>query len=170
MTATSTGSKTLGPGDETPWGPAQDVQRLAPGISLLSTHRHGGLHLSIDRRADLPKKLRLFLGENAEWWEEDCEIDFALWYFYDALELSAITARVPPRAVLFERCCQVVDAFPEYAELWRRLQEADRALRDMEEGGRADAAGLSAPAALGGRHAQRQRAVRAGRVPARYPR
>jgi len=58
----------------TPWGPAQQSERIAPGIVSYSTAGHGGIHLSELRQAEL---LRQLPGVNTwaggPWYEEDCD-------------------------------------------------------------------------------------------------
>ncbi len=59
---------------ETPWGPAQTSEELAPGIVRHDTASHGGFYLSPSRVAEMPKPLRdfkPFAGPN--WYEEDCD-------------------------------------------------------------------------------------------------
>lgn len=59
----------------TPWGAAQHVQPLAEGIAFVSTPRHGGVHLSPERKEQMPADLR------RTWFEEDCEAALPLWWF-----------------------------------------------------------------------------------------
>ena len=59
---------------ETPWGPAQTSEEIAPGIVRHDTASHGGFYLSPERVAEIPKPLRdftPFAGSN--WYEEDCD-------------------------------------------------------------------------------------------------
>ncbi len=70
---------------QTPWGTAQNIIELAPGIISYSTASHGGIWLSIERRAKLPP-VKNFLGGD-EWWEEDC--DWAVPYFFFAEDIKA---------------------------------------------------------------------------------
>jgi len=58
----------------TPWGFADDVTQIAPGITCYNTPSHGGYLLSAERRAEMPEALRkipTFAGGN--WYEEDCD-------------------------------------------------------------------------------------------------
>lgn len=61
---------------QTPWGPAQTADEIAPGIIFYSTASHGGYHLSLWRNADVPlavrKKTFCKLGMKG-WYEEDCD-------------------------------------------------------------------------------------------------
>ncbi|WP_315768482.1 MULTISPECIES: DUF7007 domain-containing protein [unclassified Bradyrhizobium] len=52
-----------------PWGAIQDKKELAPGIWQISTAGHGGIKLSRERNAAVPKYMRREGG----WYEEDCE-------------------------------------------------------------------------------------------------
>jgi hypothetical protein len=56
-------------GSRTPWGQAQHVERLAPGIAVVDTAGHGGVKLSAQRNKRVPAPLRNSSG----WYEEDCE-------------------------------------------------------------------------------------------------
>lgn len=64
---------------ETPWGPAQHIREIAPGIVSYSTASHGGIHLSPERIAEMPKPLQKFVPFGGEqrgpgrWFEEDCD-------------------------------------------------------------------------------------------------
>ena len=59
-------------GSGTPWGPARTVGEIAPGIHVVSTARHGGIHLDPEHAKQIPDDVRLasFL-KNATWFEED---------------------------------------------------------------------------------------------------
>lgn len=64
---------------ETPWGTAQHVTEIAPGIVSYSTASHGGIHLSDERIADMPAALQEFVPFGGpqpgpgRWFEEDCD-------------------------------------------------------------------------------------------------
>jgi len=75
----------------TPWGIADSVTEVAPGITFYSTPSHGGYHLSPERRAAMPPAIRdkeTFARGN--WYEEDCD-----W----ALVALAFPAYFPPEAI-----------------------------------------------------------------------
>jgi len=58
----------------TPWGKAQQVQKIADGIVRYDTASHGGYKISECRRAMMPepyKSQETFTGGN--WYEEDCD-------------------------------------------------------------------------------------------------
>ena len=59
-------------GQATPWGAAQTVDAIAPGILHITTASHGGIWLAPEQfdkmPADYPKT---FAG--APWYEEDCD-------------------------------------------------------------------------------------------------
>lgn len=62
----------LKPGHVTPWGPAQTVETIGPGIAFVTTASHGGIYLSPERFAAMPEKYRkTFAG--GPWYEEDCD-------------------------------------------------------------------------------------------------
>ncbi|WP_439357892.1 DUF7007 domain-containing protein [Bradyrhizobium sp. DASA03007] len=52
-----------------PWGAIQDKRELAPGIWQVSTAGHGGIKLSRERNAAVPKYMR----NEGGWYEEDCD-------------------------------------------------------------------------------------------------
>lgn len=59
---------------ETPWGLADHVREIAPGIVRYDTPSHGGYYVSPERVLTMPKPLREFepwAGPN--WYEEDCD-------------------------------------------------------------------------------------------------
>lgn len=53
----------------TPWGAAQTVDTLGPGVRQVTTAGHGGIHLGADRNALVHAAWRDAKG----WYEEDCE-------------------------------------------------------------------------------------------------
>ncbi|HYH64393.1 MAG TPA: hypothetical protein VD866_06815 [Urbifossiella sp.] len=63
----------------TPWGVAQHVTEIAPGIVSYSTASHGGIHLSDERVAEMPAALQDFVPFGGpqpgpgRWYEEDCD-------------------------------------------------------------------------------------------------
>lgn len=58
------------PGDPTPWGDAQHVDRYPhEGVYFVSTAGHGGFWLDAGALAELPESARSADG----WYEEDCE-------------------------------------------------------------------------------------------------
>ena len=56
-------------GSRTPWGTADYVNHIAPGIVSVATPGHGGVKLSPERNKKVPVPLRTKSG----WYEEDCE-------------------------------------------------------------------------------------------------
>lgn len=54
-------------GTDTPWGPAEEVAVVAPGITRVDTTEHGGWRLSRARNAAVPNDLR----EESGWYELD---------------------------------------------------------------------------------------------------
>ena len=61
----------------TPWGPIQDQEQIAPGVTYVSTAGHGGLVLDHDRWLSLPKEVRDTML-NPAFAEEDCEASMVL--------------------------------------------------------------------------------------------
>ena len=64
-------------GSRTPWGTADSVTVIAPGIAGVGTPSHGGYKLSPERNKAIPAALR---NSNA-WYEEDCEAYIVGWAF-----------------------------------------------------------------------------------------
>lgn len=56
-------------GSRTPWGTAQFVEEIAPGIVSVSCAGHGGVKLSPERNREVHPAFRRSSG----WYEEDCE-------------------------------------------------------------------------------------------------
>jgi len=57
-------------GDYTPWGPADFVTELAPGIVSVMTPSHGGIFLDEAHQALIPNEIMPFT-EDTRFWEED---------------------------------------------------------------------------------------------------
>lgn len=53
----------------TPWGKSQTIDKVAPGITFVSTAGHGGFKVSADKLRKMHPALRTEDG----WFEEDCE-------------------------------------------------------------------------------------------------
>ena len=64
----------------TPWGKPQDISKLQEGLYFISTARHGGLWLSDEWKAKLPKSYKSFV-RNRRWAEEDCDTPEVLQHF-----------------------------------------------------------------------------------------
>ena len=54
---------------QTPWGKADSIKNIAPGIKFVSTPSHGGFKLDRRNNARMPLCFRKAGG----WYEEDCE-------------------------------------------------------------------------------------------------
>lgn len=63
------GTSNVAVGSRTPWGEAQNVENIAPGIVFASTESHGGYKLTPERNKAIPAPLRSSSG----WYEEDTE-------------------------------------------------------------------------------------------------
>jgi hypothetical protein len=57
------------PPRETPWGRADHITQIIPGIWHVSTPSHGGIWLSPERQAAVPDYMR----SADAWYEEDCD-------------------------------------------------------------------------------------------------
>lgn len=58
---------------QTPWGPAQTADVIAPGIVFYTTASHGGYHLSPERNALIPLAVRR---------KTFCKLGMKGWYDY----------------------------------------------------------------------------------------
>lgn len=74
------GETTVHVGSRTPWGTADDVVKVAPGIASVGTPSHGGLKLSPERNKQVNPAWRRSGG----WYEEDCEAGIVMVSFPDA--------------------------------------------------------------------------------------
>lgn len=67
---------------DTPWGPAQETETCAPGITQVGTATHGGFHLTPPRNAEVHSAWRQHSG----WYEEDCESSIVILTFPDVFD------------------------------------------------------------------------------------
>lgn len=75
-------------GSRTPWGSAQTVFHVAPGIVEVGCAQHGGIKLSPERNKLVPPALRRTSG----WYEEDCEWNIAAMIHPHAFKRSSESA------------------------------------------------------------------------------
>ncbi len=84
----------------TPWGPAQDVELVAPGITFVSTASHGGFLLASWRQAimwqDTPELMApsdFYPSRSGRaWFEEDVEASRVVLAFPQDFNYAAINA------------------------------------------------------------------------------
>lgn len=106
-------------GDGTPWGRADYVKEIAPGLVLVGTPSHGGFWLAPERLAAMPAELAAIVpfversvgrvaGPHAgRWYEEDCDAALVVLAFpecfpREALESAhAIVRDFSPAAVVW---------------------------------------------------------------------
>ena len=67
---------------DSPWGPVQHAEQVAPGIWSVGTAGHGGIMLSIERNAAMPECLRRKNG----CYEEDCEWALVALFYKDEFD------------------------------------------------------------------------------------
>lgn len=70
----------IGPLTTSPWGEVQWQYEGTPGIAIVETDSHGGIKLSDERNAMVPRAVRKRSG----WYEEDCEVYAVSYTFPDA--------------------------------------------------------------------------------------
>ena len=61
-----------------PWGGVQSATVLAPGVTLIETASHGGLHLAGPALDAIPRAVGATFINGPTWAEEDCELAIAL--------------------------------------------------------------------------------------------
>lgn len=79
-------------GTMTPWGAADYVKELAPGIFSVGTPSHGGMWVSPERLAQMPKALLLpatFYKTGQQWFEEDVEVARVILAFPEVFDTAA---------------------------------------------------------------------------------
>jgi hypothetical protein len=122
-------------GARTPWGPAQQAERVADGIVFVPTEGHGGYKLSKERNAAIPPAYRNGSG----WYEEDTESHIVRFYHFDAV------ARIDPSRSRDERLAgedeSLRDWFPEEWERanGRQLEPGESRKKDERVWGEASA-------------------------------
>ena len=79
----------------TPWGAADRVTTIAPGITSYSTAGHGGINLSVERIAQMPDELRaLKPWAGPGWYEEDCDWQRVALSFPLDFDLASVASAV----------------------------------------------------------------------------
>ncbi|CAB4158610.1 hypothetical protein UFOVP703_21 [uncultured Caudovirales phage] len=79
----------------TPWGTAELVEVVAPGIRRVHTARHGGYHLAPERIAQMPEALRCIpTFQPHPWFEEDCDWILVVLSFPDLFDDAHVAGAV----------------------------------------------------------------------------
>lgn len=81
----------------TPWGDPQTTEILAPGIVQFTTASHGGIWLSPERNAQVPRRLkrRTFMRNGLRgWYEEDYDVEIVFGVFGSGLAFPSAVS--PP--------------------------------------------------------------------------
>lgn len=117
-------------GSRTPWGAADSVTEVAPGIDTVGTSGHGGVKLSPGRNKMIPLPLRNSSG----WYEEDCEINIPLRYF--PAEFAALPHkrdRWTPESLQADSDQSIKDRFPDKWEVanGRELEPGESRQKDI---------------------------------------
>ena len=77
----------------TPWGKADNAEKIAPGVMRYDTPSHGGFHLSPTRNAKVPAEWRAAsFGKAGErgWYEEDCDAILVVMAFPDLFDAAMV--------------------------------------------------------------------------------
>ncbi|HEJ2342374.1 TPA: hypothetical protein ACKQHR_001581 [Pseudomonas aeruginosa] len=112
----------------TPWGLAEQVDDVAPGIQRVSTASHGGYRLSAARQ----RQLQQIAGFTSEWFEEDDEASIVEAAFPDAFDSETASRRLystypelmqqicgaTPAAYVQERVERLQEAFQRSPDSW----------------------------------------------------
>lgn len=107
----------------TPWGVPDLITERAPGITVYSTPRHGGIYLSRARRQEMPQALReveTFAGGN--WYEEDCD---------SALVILSFPGTFGPYAVweaakTLKHMSAATNGYDRYRGVWDKWQGPEK--------------------------------------------
>ena len=78
----------------TPWGPAQTVHTIAPGITAVTTASHGGILVSEARWQRMLPTVRAYAQQWAapRWFEEECAAILVMLAFPSAFPASQIAS------------------------------------------------------------------------------
>ena len=88
-------TNTMRVGDQTPWGFADFVKQLAPGVHLVGTPSHGGVAMDPAASNTVPEKVRATFTNGPLWAEEDCEASIALAFLIAAGTVPATSVSSP---------------------------------------------------------------------------
>ena len=82
---------------QTPWGKAEFIDTIAPGIVFYASNSHGGFHLSADRLEKIDPRGRAYAakwshGFGNSWFEEDCAWSAVAIAFPQYFPSHAVTA------------------------------------------------------------------------------
>jgi len=97
-------------GSQTPWGPAQYVEQLAPGMVVVSSDGRGGVKLSPERNGVIPPALRNEDG----WYSHDREGYIVALYHPDGL--TAVDDSRSEEEIRDAGRAGVIDEFPDQYE------------------------------------------------------
>lgn len=81
---------------DTPWGRADHVKQVIPGMWWVSTPSHGGFYLSLERMLRMPDwAIATPRWADGPWFEEDCEWCIPVIVFWDEFKHSEKAASQP---------------------------------------------------------------------------
>lgn len=75
----------------TPWGRADHVEQIIPGMWFVTTPGHGGVYVAPERLAQMPAYMQSTPYSQGGWFEED--VDWCLPVVVFAAELTAADSR-----------------------------------------------------------------------------
>lgn len=81
-------------GDATPWGRADQVERISDGIWCADTPSHGGVWVAPALFETMPDALRTNVYGGRNWFEEDCEWALVALAFPDSFAGSKLRAAI----------------------------------------------------------------------------
>ena len=118
---------TLEAGDRTPWGPAQEVDRLGDGVYAVGTASHGGLRMFRTAQAAIPADVRRTFREGAGWAEEDCEQYIAAVLLHDRGVITTDNLSAAPERVC-EAALRIAARYESYGAARPHLEAVKKRL------------------------------------------
>ena len=115
-------------GDRTPWGTADNVEKLGEGVYAVDTPSHGGLRIFRSAQAVLPTAVRKTFVKGGGWAEEDCEQFIAAALLHDRGVIQATRLWTPARR-MYDAALRIAREHERYAPATPHLLAAKSRLR-----------------------------------------
>ena len=101
-----------------PWGQVDQCEEIIPGMWSVSTPSHGGIKLSPERAAKVPRYFKTWLG-GFTWYEEDC--DYAIVFLVFEQELRQSESEWVHRVLDRGGYKKTVESY--HTEAWKKWQD-----------------------------------------------